>query len=193
MRRSVRTARGGGEPGVLVTLPSGIQYRELDEARATENRAEGRHALRAVHRTAWPRARGKYSSGGTPIHVGAWVRHGGPGGCRRDVQVRARRAKRAPARRCAGGARHARGPGGGSGASRARWVSGDVNPKPPTFGAGRRLANHREEPLLMEVDLVRVRKSTSRSRRRTCGTSSRRESGAGSSSRRRRDSRSSSQ
>jgi hypothetical protein len=38
-------------------------------------------------------------------------------------------------------------------------VSGDVNPKPPTFGAGRRLANHREEPLLMEVDLVRVRKS----------------------------------
>ena len=39
------------------------------------------------------------------------------------------------------------------------WVSGDVNPKPPTFGAGRRLANHREEPLLMEVDLVRVRKS----------------------------------
>jgi hypothetical protein len=39
------------------------------------------------------------------------------------------------------------------------WVNGDVNPKPPTFGAGRRLANHREEPLLMEVDLVRVRKS----------------------------------
>lgn len=39
------------------------------------------------------------------------------------------------------------------------WVDGSVKPQPATFGAGRRLENHREEPLLMEVDLVRVRKS----------------------------------
>ena len=41
----------------------------------------------------------------------------------------------------------------------AGWVDGNVKPQPATFGAGRRLENHREEPLLMEVDLVRIRKS----------------------------------
>ena len=41
----------------------------------------------------------------------------------------------------------------------AGWVDGNVKPQPATFGAGRRLENHREEPLLMEIDLVRIRKS----------------------------------
>jgi hypothetical protein len=32
-----------------------------------------------------------------------------------------------------------------------------VQPRPPTFGASRRLANHADEPLLFEVELQRVR------------------------------------
>jgi hypothetical protein len=37
------------------------------------------------------------------------------------------------------------------------WTSGRVQPRPPTFGAGRRLANHADEPLLFEAVMVRVR------------------------------------
>jgi hypothetical protein len=41
----------------------------------------------------------------------------------------------------------------------AGWVNDDVKPRAPTFGASRRLANHREEPLLVEVDVLRIRKA----------------------------------
>jgi len=33
------------------------------------------------------------------------------------------------------------------------WTDADVRPRPATFGAGRRLENHRHEPLVMEVTL----------------------------------------
>jgi len=39
------------------------------------------------------------------------------------------------------------------------WTGDTVLPKPGTFGAGRRLENHRSEPLLFEADLIRIRKS----------------------------------
>ena len=41
----------------------------------------------------------------------------------------------------------------------AGWVNDDVKPRAPSFGASRRLANHREEPLLVEVDVLRIRKA----------------------------------
>ena len=39
------------------------------------------------------------------------------------------------------------------------WTSDAVRPRPAMFGAGRRLENHTEEPLLFEAELTRVRKS----------------------------------
>lgn len=35
-------------------------------------------------------------------------------------------------------------------------LSGDLKPKPDGFGAGRRLENHKAEPLLFDVEVVRV-------------------------------------
>mmetsp|Transcript_9184 Transcript_9184/g.18995 ORF Transcript_9184/g.18995 Transcript_9184/m.18995 type:complete len:157 (-) Transcript_9184:183-653(-) len=40
---------------------------------------------------------------------------------------------------------------------RLGWAVNDkLNPKPDTFGASRRLANHLQEPLLFEIEMVRV-------------------------------------
>ena len=78
-RRDERAAEAN--PGVLVTLPSGIQYRELDEGKSdgkTAQKGDTLFVLYTVYRLA-PGAYFKYSSGGTPIFMGAWVRHGGPG------------------------------------------------------------------------------------------------------------------
>ena len=61
-------------PGVLVTLPSGIQYRELDEGRPDGKvaaKGDTLFILYTVYRLA-PGAYFKYSSGGTPIFL--WSR-----------------------------------------------------------------------------------------------------------------------
>ena len=71
-RREEREAEEN--PGELVTLPSGIQYRELDEGRAdgkTAARGDTLYILYTVYRLA-PGAYFKYSSGGTPIFL--WSR-----------------------------------------------------------------------------------------------------------------------
>ena len=160
-RRDERAAEAN--PGVLVTLPSGIQYRELDEGKSdgkTAQKGDTLFVLYTVYRLA-PGAYFKYSSGGTPIFM--WARGYGTegqddvGATYKFVLGEPNALPRAVAPAVLGMREGARRrvlvpPALG-------WVSGDVNPKPPTFGAGRRLANHREEPLLMEVDLVRVRKS----------------------------------
>jgi hypothetical protein len=39
----------------------------------------------------------------------------------------------------------------------AGWVNDRVQPIPPSFGGKRRLAAHRDEPLLLEVQVLRVR------------------------------------
>lgn len=150
-------------PGELVTLPSGIQYRELDPGKV-DGRAAAKgdtlFILYTVFRLA-PGAYFKYSSGGTPIFL--WSRGYGNEG-QDDVGATykfvlgepdslPRAVPPAVVGMREGGRRRVLVP------PQAGWVDGSVRPRPGTFGAGRRLENHREEPLLMEVDLVRVRKS----------------------------------
>jgi hypothetical protein len=71
-RREEREAEEN--PGELVTLPSGIQYRELDEGRVDGKvaaKGDTLYILYTVYRLA-PGAYFKYSSGGTPIFL--WSR-----------------------------------------------------------------------------------------------------------------------
>ena len=155
-------------PGVLVTLPSGIQYRELDEGKPDgkiAQKGDTLFALYTVYRLA-PGAYFKYSSGGTPIFL--WSRGYGNegqddvGSTYKFVLGEPNSLPRAVAPPVLGmregGRRRVLVP------PQLGWVDGTVNPRPPR-SAGR-LENHREEPLLMEVDLVRVRKSRRAARRR---------------------------
>jgi hypothetical protein len=150
-------------PGVLVTLPSGIQYRELDEGRPDGKvaaKGDTLFILYTVYRLA-PGAYFKYSSGGTPIFL--WSRGYGNEG-QDDVGSTYKFVLGEPGSLPRAAAPVALGMREGG---RRRvlvppqygWVDGTVNPRPATFGAGRRLENHREEPLLLEMDLVRIRKS----------------------------------
>mmetsp|Transcript_3436 Transcript_3436/g.14016 ORF Transcript_3436/g.14016 Transcript_3436/m.14016 type:complete len:295 (-) Transcript_3436:1794-2678(-) len=160
-RREEREAEEN--PGELVTLPSGIQYRELDEGRAdgkTAARGDTLYILYTVYRLA-PGAYFKYSSGGTPIFL--WSRGYGNEG-QDDVGATYRfilgdsdAVPRAVAPALVGmregGRRRVLVP------PQLGWTSDAVRPRPGTFGAGRRLENHKEEPLLFEAELTRVRKS----------------------------------
>lgn len=160
-RREEREAEEN--PGELVTLPSGIQYRELDEGRAdgkTASKGDTLYILYTVYRLA-PGAYFKYSSGGTPIFL--WSRGYGNEG-QDDVGATYRfvlgdsdavPSAVAPALvgMREGGRRRVLVP------PQLGWTSDAVGPRPATFGAGRRLENHKEEPLLFEAELTRVRKS----------------------------------
>ena len=160
-RREEREAEEN--PGELVTLPSGIQYRELDEGRVDGKvaaKGDTLYILYTVYRLA-PGAYFKYSSGGTPIFL--WSRGYGNEG-QDDVgdpyrfvlgELDAVPRAVAPALigMREGGRRRVLVP------PQLGWTSDAVLPKPGTFGAGRRLENHRSEPLLFEADLIRIRKS----------------------------------
>lgn len=160
-RREEREAEEN--PGELVTLPSGIQYRELDEGRVdgkTAAKGDTLYILYTVYRLA-PGAYFKYSSGGTPIFL--WSRGYGNegqddvGDPYRFVLGESDSVPRAVAPALVGmregGRRRVLVP------PQLGWTGDTVLPKPGTFGAGRRLENHRSEPLLFEADLVRIRKS----------------------------------
>jgi hypothetical protein len=160
-RREEREAEEN--PGELVTLPSGIQYRELDEGRVDGKvaaKGDTRYILYTVYRLA-PGAYFKYSSGGTPIFL--WSRGYGNegqddvGDPYRFVLGESDSVPRAVAPALVGmregGRRRVLVP------PQLGWTSGTVLPTPGTFGAGRRLENHRSEPLLFEADLIRIRKS----------------------------------
>lgn len=41
------------------------------------------------------------------------------------------------------------------------WVDNTVSPRPETFGGTRRLAGHRDEPLLLEVELLKAKPAES--------------------------------
>ena len=160
-RREEREAEEN--PGELVTLPSGIQYRELDEGRVDGKvaaKGDTLYILYTVYRLA-PGAYFKYSSGGTPIFL--WSRGYGNegqddvGDPYRFVLGESDSVPRAVAPALVGmregGRRRVLVP------PQLGWTSDTVLPKPGTFGAGRRLENHRQEPLLFEADLIRIRKS----------------------------------
>ena len=148
-RREEREAEEN--PGELVTLPSGIQYRELDEGRAdgkTAARSDTLYILYTVYRLA-PGAYFKYVRGYPHLPVVARVRQRGPGRRRRHVQVRPRRLRRRspePWRpRWSGCARAGERARAGAAAARVDERRGEAR---AGFGAGRRLEDHKEERLL---------------------------------------------
>ena len=150
--------------GVLVTLPSGVQYRELDEGKSAGDvvaqKGDTLFVMYTVYRLA-PGAYFKYSSGGTPIFM--WARGYGTEGqddvgatykfVLGDKNSLPRAVSPALLGMKQGGKRRVLVPPG------LGWIDNETQPRPPTFGSGRRLSNHKEEPLLMEVDCVRIRKA----------------------------------
>ncbi|KAG2426955.1 hypothetical protein HXX76_012740 [Chlamydomonas incerta] len=147
------------QPGTLVTLPNGLQYRELLEGSGPEA-ALG--SICEVSYVVYRLASGayyKYSSGGTPVFLFS-LGYGQEG--KDDVgqtyRFRLGDANSLPAAVTPalvgmrqGGKRRILVP------PRLGWVSDKVGPRPDTFGGGRRLEGHKDEPLLFEAELVRVR------------------------------------
>ena len=155
-----REEEEGAQP--LVTLPSGVQYREL-AAGSPEMPAAERGDVLDVQYKVFRLASGayfKYSSGGTAIYM--WSLGFGEEG-KNDLgaiyrfelgELRSMPAAATPAivGMRPGGVRRILVP------PQYGWADSDVRPRPDTFGAGRRLAAHGDEPLLLEVTLVRARR-----------------------------------
>ncbi|KAG1654333.1 hypothetical protein FOA52_013732 [Chlamydomonas sp. UWO 241] len=148
------------QPGELVTLASGLQYREMVVGTGSDAAAAG--DVLEIQYIVYRLTNGayfKYSSGGTPVLLYA-MGFGFEGQKDEDDVYRfvlgAPGAVPAAAGPCIVGMRQ-----GG----RRRilippalgWVDDKVGLAPQTFGGQRRLIGHREEPLLLEVLLVRVR------------------------------------
>ncbi|KAI8474873.1 MAG: hypothetical protein J3K34DRAFT_517743 [Monoraphidium minutum] len=138
------------QPGELVTLPSGIQYRELS---AGAGRAAEAGGTLEIAYTVY-----RLSARATPVY--AWSYGTGAGG-RDDVgevyRFRLGDARAVPAAVAAGllgmregGKRRVLVP------PRLGWVDDGVGPPRPDFTAVRRLATHRNEPLLFEAELVKA-------------------------------------
>lgn len=153
-----REEEEGEQP--LITLPSGVQYRELA---AGEGEAAERGDVLDVQYKVFRLASGayfKYSSGGTAIYM--WSLGFGEEG-KADLgavyrfelgKLRSMPAAATPAvvDMRPGGIRRVLVP------PQYGWVDNEVRPRPDTFGAGRRLAAHGDEPLLLEITLVKVRR-----------------------------------
>ncbi|KAL6754716.1 hypothetical protein V8C86DRAFT_2694997 [Haematococcus lacustris] len=147
------------QPGTLVTLPSGVQYRELDPGQGP--RAAQYGDTLEVQYTVYRLASGayfKYSSGGTPVLLWA-LGSGFEGADDLDTTYRFKlgepltlpaAAPPAVEGMRAGGRRCILVP------PAAGWVDARVGPPPTSFGASRRLAAHRDEALLLEIVLLRV-------------------------------------
>ncbi|GLC35668.1 hypothetical protein PLESTF_001662800 [Pleodorina starrii] len=147
------------QPGTLVTLPNGLQYRELLEGAGPEaTRGSICEITYIVYRLS-SGAYYKYSSGGTPVFlfslgygqegkddVGQTYRFrlGDPGSLPAAVTPALVGMRQ-------GGRRRVLVP------PQLGWVDDKVGPRPDTFGGQRRLVGHRDEPLLFEAELVRVR------------------------------------
>lgn len=146
------------QPGELVTLPSGLQYREISVG-------SGPEALSGlecdISYTVYRLSSGgyyKYSGGGTPVYM--WsvgygqegrddlgdtyrFRLGDPGAVPSAVAAAMLGMR-------AGGRRRVLVPPG-------NWTAEQTGPPRPSFGAARRWDTHRGEALLFEAQLVRVR------------------------------------
>ncbi|PNH10675.1 Peptidyl-prolyl cis-trans isomerase FKBP16-1, chloroplastic [Tetrabaena socialis] len=147
------------QPGTLVTLPSGLQFREIVEGSGPP---ATRGSICEVAYVVYRLASGgyyKYSGGGTPVFMFS-LGYGQEG--KDDVGVTYRFRLGDPDSLPAavtpvlegmrqGGKRRVLVP------PRFGWVNDKVGPRPDTFGGQRRLAGHRDEPLLFEAELVRVR------------------------------------
>eukprot|EP00878_Enallax_costatus_P010321 GHUV01010773.1.p1 GENE.GHUV01010773.1~~GHUV01010773.1.p1 ORF type:complete len:185 (+),score=50.15 GHUV01010773.1:610-1164(+) len=137
---------------------AGLQYREISVGDGPAA-AVGSHC--EIMYTVYRLSSGgyyKYSSGGTPVYMWS-VGYGLEGKddlgetyrCRLgDVDALPQAAAAAMVGMKAGGRRRVLIPPGG-------WTAEKTGPPRPSFGAGRRWAAHRDEALLFEVQLVRVR------------------------------------
>eukprot|EP00877_Chromochloris_zofingiensis_P013386 jgi/Chrzof1/8300/Cz03g05120.t1 len=147
------------QPGDLVTLPSGIQYRELEQGNgqvaAVGCTCEMSYTVYRLSSGAYF----KYSSGGTPVYMWS-VGYGNEGkddlGATYnfrlgDPDAVPRAVSSAMVGMKEGGRRRVLVP------PELGWVTDRVGPPPPSFGASRRLAAHRDEALLFEVQLIKVR------------------------------------
>ncbi|KAF6258872.1 hypothetical protein COO60DRAFT_1638843 [Scenedesmus sp. NREL 46B-D3] len=146
------------QPGELVTLPSGLQYREMALGQGDEAVAgSGCDISYTVYRLS-SGGYYKYSSGGTPVYM--WsvgygqegkddvgdtyrFRLGDPGAVPSAVAAAMLGMR-------AGGRRRMLVPPG-------NWSAEQTGPPRPTFGAARRWDTHKGEALLFEAQLVRVR------------------------------------
>jgi len=147
------------QPGELVTLPSGIQYREINPG---NGRPCNNGDVCAISFQVFRLSSGayfKYSSGGRPIllfaqgygtegqdDVGSVYKFvlGDKNSLPRAATVAIKGMKE-------GGKRRILIP------PQVGWVNEKVGPQPATFGGRRRLENHKDEPLLFEVDMVLVK------------------------------------
>ncbi|GFR44958.1 hypothetical protein Agub_g6268, partial [Astrephomene gubernaculifera] len=146
------------QPGTLVTLPNGTQYRELLEGSGP---AATHGSVCEISYIVYRLSSGayyKYSGGGTPVFLFS-LGYGQEG--KDDVGQTYRFRLDDPLALPAavppallgmrqGGRRRVLVPPG------LGWVDDKVGPRPDTFGGRRRLSGHRGEPLLLEVELVRV-------------------------------------
>ena len=139
------------QPGELVTLPSGVQYREITTGSGSQAAAAGDELEIAY--TVY-----RLSARATPVY--AWS-FGTGEGFEDDLgevyRFRLGDARAVPAAVAAGlvgmragGVRRVLVP------PRLGFVADDVGPPPPSFTATRRRATHKREPLLFEARLVRV-------------------------------------
>jgi len=165
--REEKEAEDEAAQGPLVTLASGIQYRDVTVGDGGR-RGDGEAIAGAVcdieyvaYRLA-PGAYFKYSSGGTPIYLFS-LGYGNEGKDDAGDTFRFKLGDRSAVPTAvalgivgmrAGGVRRVLVPPylGWAGEGGA-----DLKMQPDTFGGRRRLENHKEEPLLVDIELVRVR------------------------------------
>eukprot|EP00803_Ostreobium_quekettii_P007037 evm.model.scf_447EXC.2 EVM.evm.TU.scf_447EXC.2 scf_447EXC:14068-17358(-) len=146
------------QPGELVTLPSGVQYREFLEGTGRSATAGSVCDITYIVYRLSSGAYFKYSSGGTPVLLFA-TGYGTEGKDDVGSTYRFRLAERNSLPAAATPAVVGMKEGG-----RRRilippeygWVNDSVGPIPDTFGGRRRLAAHKDEPLLLEVELTKV-------------------------------------
>ncbi|GAX77846.1 hypothetical protein CEUSTIGMA_g5288.t1 [Chlamydomonas eustigma] len=146
------------QPGVLVTLPSGIQYREMFSGRGKEVLFGSTCEIQYVVYRLAPGAYFKYSSAGTPILL--FALGFGFEGQQDDGEFYRFRlgdplalplaATPAVLGMQEGGIRRILIP------PNLGWTNDKVGPRPNTFGGQRRLLGYLNEPLLLEVVLSRV-------------------------------------
>ena len=141
------------------TLPNGLRYREyvageVGEEATKGSRVDARYKVFRLSSGAYF----KYSSGGTPVLL--WSRGYGAEGRDDAGETISFVLGETPLPRAVtpcvvgmkkGSVRRILVP------PNLGWVNDDVVPRPDSFGAARRLINHRDGPLLFEIEVVRVR------------------------------------
>eukprot|EP00210_Caulerpa_lentillifera_P001085 g1046.t1 len=145
------------QPGDLVTLPNGFHEMET----GTSNTVVTKGAICSVSYIVYRLSSGayfKYSSGGTPVYLFS-LGYGFEGKDDVDGVYQFRFGDKGSLPLAVSGSIEGMREG-----SRRRilvpprlgWTDAGVNPRPDTFGGTRRLASHKNEPLLFEIEIKRI-------------------------------------